>query len=231
MTVDLALAALVAGFARYGTSCTRAQPGNPHAEWSAHRCWPMYCILCLAPLVRETGALLVLGWCAWNVAHLRWRTAAAGVTCAVPALAWWVYVSHHTMRDGTAWIARYPFSGLIDRTLAGDSTPRLTAWLRAAGATENLALAGIWLALASGLVFAWRKRFGLIETTALVFAGFVSMVGKYDVWDSAYAAGAMAGIRVRQLVYIGPMLLVLPRIALQFQAQMTAAFRAAYPNG
>ena len=27
----------------------------------------------LAPLVRETGMLLVVGWCAWDLARRRWR--------------------------------------------------------------------------------------------------------------------------------------------------------------
>jgi hypothetical protein len=214
MTVDLVLAALTAGFIYY------------------RRPWA---ILLFAPLVRETGMLLIVGWCLWNALNRHWTRAAAGAACAIPTLAWWLYVQLHTPPDGTPWLTPIPFSGLIARTLAGDTTPSTTLWLRAAHLTENLALAGIWVAVACGLYLIWQRRYGLIEITIIAFTAFDSLLGRYDIWDTAYAVGrtmsplllllALLAMRDRRAIYATPVLLILPRLLLQYQAQLTAAFR------
>jgi hypothetical protein len=107
--------------------------------------------------------------------------------------------------------------------------------LRAAGATENLAAAGAWLAMGSGIYLAWRNRLGLAEVTAILLVAFASLLGKYDIWDSAYATGrtmspllvllALVGLKEQRFFYTLPLLMFLPRIALQFQAQITSALR------
>jgi hypothetical protein len=225
MTVDLPLAALTIGLLLYGAK-------NDHTSR-----WKLFAILCLAPLVRETGMLLVAGWCVWSAIQRRWKEVVMGAICAAPAIAWWVYVQSRTPPDSTQWLARYPFSGLVDQLLAGTSTPATTLWLRMAGVTEHLAFAGIVLSIVCCLLLVWRKRFGLPEITAILFAAFVSLLGRGDIWDSAYATGrtmspllivlALIGIRNRQFLLVLPMLLVLPRILLQFEAQILAAIRAA----
>ena len=68
--------------------------------------------------------------------------------CAVPTRAWWLYVAAHTPADGTGWLTPIPFSGLLARTINGDTGPTTTLWLRLAHYTEGVALAGIWLAIA-----------------------------------------------------------------------------------
>jgi hypothetical protein len=222
LTVDLVLAALTAGLVWY----TRSE--KPVR-------WPLYAIMCFAPLVRETGMILVVGWCVWNALNRRWRNTATGIACTLPTLAWWAWVQTHTPFDGTAWLGPYPFSGLIERTLAGDSTPATTAWLRLAHVTENLALAGIWLSIALAFYLISRRRFGIIEITTLAFVAFDSLLGKYDIWDTAYAVGrtmsplllllGLLALRDRRYVYAVPLAMILPRILLQYQAQLTAAIR------
>jgi hypothetical protein len=236
MTVDLALAALSIGFVRYGAG---RMGGTPVAavdrDGRVRSAWAVYGILLLAPLIRETGMLLVFGWCTWTMLQRRWKEIIAGAACALPAVGWWVYVHSRTVADGTAWLSRYPFSGLIERTVSGDATPSTTLWLRTAGVTENLAFAGIWIALFLGVYLAWRRRYGLLELTAILFVAFASLLGKYDIWDTAYAVGRtmspllvmllLIGMRERRIVYFLPVLMIFPRLALQYQAQLTAAFR------
>jgi hypothetical protein len=214
MTVDLVLAALTIGFIRFK---------HP---------WP---ILIYAPLVRETGLILIFAWCLWNAIHRRWKDAFLGALCAVPTLLWYLYVQLHTPPDGTAWLTPIPFSGLIARTLHGDTTPTTTLWLRAAHYSENLAIAGIWLALICGLYLLWQRRHGLLEISAIAFVVFDAFLGRYDLWDTAYAVGrtmspllvllGLLAIRDRRLIYAAPLFLILPRIALQYEAQLLAAVR------
>jgi hypothetical protein len=220
MTVDLALAALTIGLVRYGT-------GRPR--------WPVYAILCAAPLVRETGLVLVVGWCLYAALERRWRAAMIGAGCAAPVLAWWTYVSRHTAPDGTRWLSRYPFSGIVDRTIHGVPAAVSTRGLHAASILEEVALAGIWLALFLSLYLTWKRRCGLLEVVAVLFLAFAAALGKFDIWESAYAAGrtmsplvivlGLLALRDRRPGFAIPLLLILPRIALQYEAELRGALR------
>ncbi len=223
MTIDLPLAALAIGIALYAAS-----PVN-----TGGRNWAPYLMLAAAPLVRETGMVLILAWCVHWGLRRDWIAAGLGAGCAAPALAWWQYVQSHTPPDATAWLASYPFAGIIERTLNGIDHPTSTAWLQLAAMLEHVAIAGIWLAFALTAYLAWRRRLGLVEWTAILFTAFASLLGRWDIWASAYATGrtmspllimlgllALAG---RGWVYIVPLALILPRIALQYQAQWKLA--------
>jgi len=214
LTVDLVLASLTIGFIRF------------------RRPWA---ILLYAPLVRETGLVLIAAWCLWNALHRKWREAVIGAACAIPTLLWYLWGQLHTPPDGVAWLTPWPFSGLIARTLAGDSGPTTTLWLRAAHYSEGIALAGIWLALACGLWLLAKRPKGLLEITAILFVLFHSLIGRYDVWDTAYAAGrtmsphlillGLLAIRDRRPLFAAPLFLILPRLLLQYEAQLLAAVR------
>jgi len=216
MTIDLPLAALCIGLVLY-------------AERRA-----VYAILCAAPLIRETGMLLVIAWCVHAVIRRDLRGALLGAVSALPALGWWAYVQAHTPIDGTRWLARYPFSGLIERTLQGLDAGS-TLWLRAASIFEELALLGMWLALALAFHLAWKRRWGLIELSTITFAVFAATLGKLDLWSSAYATGrtqspllimlALLALRDRRWLPALPLLLVVPRIALQYEAQVKQMLR------
>jgi hypothetical protein len=221
MTIDLPLAALCIALVLYGSK------SGPQ--------WPIYSILCAAPLVRETGMVLVVAWCICSALRRRWSAALLGAACAAPAILWWAYVRSRLSMDGTPWLSQYPFSGLIERTIQGTGNPTFTAWLRVADAFEWLALAGIWFALLLALYFLFRRRPGLIELTTLVFMIFAATLGKYDIWASAYATGRtmsplliMLGIfalKERRYLFALPLLLILPRMALQYEAQLTGIIR------
>lgn len=180
MTVDLPLAALCLGFVWHGAHLDTV-PGPSR--------WPVYAILAAASLVRETGMVLVLAWCAYSALRRDWRAVGIGAVCALPALAWWAYVQAHTVPDGTAWLSRYPFSGIIERTLQGIHHPTSTPWLRTAASLEDVALTGIWLALLAAFYLLGARRWGLIEIACLAFAVFAAFLGRLDIWESAYATG------------------------------------------
>jgi hypothetical protein len=207
MTIDLPLAVLSLGLLRFAESRY------------------VFAILCAAPLIRETGILLVAGWVLWRLLGRRWKDALAGAACGIPALAWWLWVSAHTPADRTAWLAPWPFSGLLGYTLSIPAPGQISA----AFVTEMLALCGFWIALA--LPF-WllAKRRGLPELTAAMFLLFFSMFGRQDIWDSAYATGrtlspllillGWIALRDRFWIAAAPVLLILPRIALQYIAEL-----------
>lgn len=224
MTVDLPLAALAIGLALYVDS------PKPN--------WPVYVMLCAAPLVRETGMILVAAWCLYSAMRQNWRGLASGAACASPALAWWTYVQRHAPADSNIYLSAYPFSGIVQRTLRGTGDPTHTLWLRAANTLEWVALAGMWLALALALSLLFRRvreRLGFIELTAILFLGFAAVLGRFELWASAYATArsmspllimlGLLALERRSTVFAAPLLLVVPRIALQYEAQLKGVLR------
>lgn len=207
MTIDLPLAVLTVGLLRF--------PGSSY----------VFVILCAAPLIRETGILLVAGWVLWRLLAGHWKQALAGAACTLPALAWWLWVAANTTADGTRWFAQWPFAGLLSYSLSITAPDRISA----AFVTEMLALCGCWIALALPLWLVARRR-GLAELTALLFLLFFSMFGRQDIWDSAYATGrtlspllillGWTALRDRFWIATLPILLFLPRIALQYIAEL-----------
>ncbi|MSV35006.1 MAG: hypothetical protein EXQ47_05330 [Bryobacterales bacterium] len=225
MTIDLPLAALCIGLA------LRAE--------SSKTTWPAYVMLIAAPLIRDTGIILVAAWCLYSALQRDWRSLLLGVLSAMPALAWWAYVRAHTPADGNVYLARYPFGGILGQTLSGYTDPTHTLWLRAAYLLEWVALAGIWLALGLALYFgftALRSRHARwMELTAVLFAVFAASLNQLDLWASAYATGrtmspmlimlALLAWEWRRPMFALPLLLVAPRIALQYEAQLLGVLR------
>jgi len=223
MTIDLPLAALAIGMAWYGTR--RA----------------VYVILCAAPLIRETGLVLLAAWCVWRVMQKQWRAAGLGALCAAPFLAWWVYVDRHTPVDAVAtWTARYPFSGAVEQTMLTLREAVMQAGL--ASKLEVAAMAGVWLAFVLAGVLAIhflarhvavQQRWEFPELAAILFTLFAASIGNHEIWASAYATGrtmsplfvvlGLAGIHRGRWVYGLPILLVMPRIALQYAAEIKLA--------
>jgi len=220
MTVDLPLAALCVAFALYAASTNRTA---------------LYTVLAVAPLVRETGIILTAGWFVHAALRRDRRAMVLSAATAVPAIAWWGYVRSQTWADGTNWYGAYPLSGIIERTIAGSGIPPLSSWLQTAAILEEVANAGMWLAFALAGYLAWKRSTGYLELTAILFALFASMLGRLDIWTSAYAAGrtmsplllllGLLALRGRSWVFAAPLLLMLLRIALQYQAQLKAALQ------
>jgi hypothetical protein len=220
MTVDLPLAALTIGLLLYTHDDSRPRRSA-------------YAILAAAPLIRETGLILVLAWCAFFLLKRAWRPALAGAACTIPTFAWWLYVAQNTEPDQTAFASHYPFGGLLTWTPHALRAPTSVYGPRSAAALELLALAGIWIAFALAALLVVRRGWKLPELIAILFALFASWIGYQDIWASAYGIGrtlsplllalAWIALRDRRPVFALPLLLIVPRIALQFASEIKVA--------
>ena len=151
----------------------------------------------------------------------------------MPTFAWWAYVHRRLAIDGTQWLARYPFSGVVDRLVLGVGVPPTSEWLQSAALLEHVATAGIIVGIVLAVYLAWRRSTGLVELTVVLFVVFSSGLGKLDIWTSAYATGrtmspwllllGLLALKQRHWVYGVPLLLVLPRIAMQYDSLIRSA--------
>jgi hypothetical protein len=206
MPVDAALAALVVVFS----------VAEGPVLWMA---------AALAPLVRETGWVLIAAY-----AVMRWRRPWLPVSAAVPAAVWFAWVRLKSHPDATAWLSAIPFRGLIARTL--DVFPVLphTRWERIALSLDYLAVFGIWAALAVVLWMASNRDGSRLAVTAYLFAVVAASVSKADVWQDAYAFArtqsplliccALWGLAKRRWIALAPVGLTLPRLLFQLEPQL-----------
>ena len=140
------------------------------------------------------------------------------------------------MPDRTAFLSHYPFGGLLTWTAHALAAPAAVYGPRAGAALELLALGGIWVAFVLAAWLVAQRRWTLPELIAILFALFVSWIGYQDIWASAYGIGrtlsplliAMAWIalRDRRPVFALPLLMIVPRIALQFAAEIKVVLGA-----
>jgi len=223
MTVDVALTAFAAGFA-----------------WHVRRpSWRLFVILAAAILTRETGLLLLAGWCGYLVLARNWKGAARYSLAAVPALAWYAYVHAHTPAKvfpanliplGAVWNNFWHPAGY-------PATVRL-AWL--AVLSDRLALCGMLAAFALAVYWS-RKRWR--DPVVLATLGFVAM-GVFlqlpDIWTSVYNFGrvyspvllfvGLESLERGSWIALGPLALEWPRIGLQVGTQILGIFGVTGPR-
>jgi hypothetical protein len=210
LTVDVALAALCAGFALAAGS--RGGPG-------------LYVLLALAPLARETGVALAG---AWGIAQLTSRrigaAALTGLTL-VPFAAWAWIVHTRTPPDATSWFGSVPLGGLLARTVTLFPEPAPSMGLKLAAGLDYVALLGVWAAIALVAVELKRApREPLALAAALTLAIFV-FLAKQDIWSQSYGFArtlspaflllALLGVKRRNAVLAAPFALTVPRMAYQ----------------
>lgn len=231
MTVDVGLAALAAAWALAATR-------NSRRQWLA---------LVLAPLVRETGVLLIVA--AAMVALLRRRTvdAAFAAATALPAMAWFAFV-HVRTPPADYPNSLVPLSGIVRALLhpapyaagAPGATGLHGAW-RAIAPTamqvmDGLALVGIVLAFV--LAARWLRSEPRSPTAwaAALFALLGVFVQRPDNWAHVYDFGRVytpllmllafdQGLPRRQWVFLLPWAAILPRVLFQLTGPAMAMFR------
>ena len=169
MTIDLAREPCAWGFGLYAA----AEPS-----------WKVFPVLVLAPLVRETGLLLILGYCLFLLLKRHWIRALWCSTAAVPYLGWVLFVHRRTAPDFTTWVSFYPLSGLIHRTLQPVQYALSSRWVVTAAILDYAGVLGIWVALALTVTLAWR-RFGPIEIALAASTLAVTLATKPDIWSGA----------------------------------------------
>jgi hypothetical protein len=203
LVVDATLAALTVGFVYY------ARRGPP---------WKLYAVLACAILARETGFLLLAGYCL----YLLWRRLPARAllfgTAAVPALAWYAFVQTRTQGDVA------PQYGFLRVLL----TPKydLPAPLAALATTlDYLVIAGILLAIVLAIRFALTQPsepeaaagllFGLMTVWMLFWVELLDPYTYPRVLSPLAVLLALQGLRARAWIACVPAGALAARAALQ----------------
>lgn len=210
-TTDVALAALAVGFLVEGGALI----------------WP---ILVLAPLARETGAILIAAYALHAALRREWRRAAVAALASLPWIIWLAYVARRTPADATVFASWVPFSGLMDRTLHPIQDSVATGWLLRAAILEYVGVLGMWAAVALTVVLLWKGKRDLTTCAAALFAAvFVAFLGQPQAWSGVYSFGrtmsplliwlAMAGVASGRWMFLAPLAMALPRILFQLAPQ------------
>ena len=215
--MDVALAALTAGFALYSA---RGEPS-----------WKLWAVLAAAPLARETGLLLAAGYGVWALGERRWARAAGSAAALVPLAAWSAYIALRSAPDLTSHLGATPFAGIAWRALHPLSYPVTSAWLRNAAALDYLAFLGV----VGAMLLALRRRPDPLWTASALFAIALAFVSHPQVWAEAYAFGrvaspllvllGMAALRDRWWWGLGPLAMAAPRVLWQLLPQAKAILR------
>jgi hypothetical protein len=143
MLVDGALCALFAGYL-YHLRLGR---------WRA-----VYIITLLAPLVRETGYLLLGGVFLAALAEKQWKRILVFSTAAAPGLLWSWYVAAHTAPSFAYRIINRPVSGLFVRLFTVRAYPANGLARPVILTADFLAIAGFILSLAMAAKWIWSRQ-------------------------------------------------------------------------
>jgi hypothetical protein len=185
MTVDVALAALCVAFVRYTRKPSPVR---------------LYVTLLLAPLVRDSGALLVAAQFGYDLFGKRWRRAAWHATAILPAAAWYVYVWKHVSAMGAVhteqsfrvlpgWMFKYPGVGIFMELFRPVQYP-FGPWLnRALQCADALALCGFLALLISGVWSLRRRPWDVEQWGILGFFLLALATSTPTFWRQVYSYG------------------------------------------
>lgn len=212
MTVDVALAALAAGFVLYSDAP-----------------WKVFAILVCAALTRETGLLLTAGYGVFLVSRRRFADVVWTAASALPAIFWYMYVNAHVPAQPLPEVGSLiPLGGWIERVAhaAVYPLPRLQAL--AAIELDYVALAGVALMLGHTVWLAWSRRWNARAAAIYTFAAAIIFIGSQSVWQDAFSFGRvvtplmllLAAEDASPRLAFAPMALVDARIGLNFLKQI-----------
>ncbi len=222
MTVDVALAALVAGFAWYAFTGSR---------------WKLFVVLMAAALARETAFPLIGGYTLFLLWKRRFADAARAALSTLPALLWFAFLMRRAaslpVRDFMSWA---PMSGWLQRVLHPVVYPVSASLTAVAVIFDYVALAGILWAFVAAARMTWRRR--IVEETAGVYSLglFSAFLNRGEMWEVvSYAAGrvltpfllitAIAEFSGGPWLALGPILLVDARLSLDLATQIVGVAR------
>ena len=222
MTVDVALAALWAGFAVYVARGLR---------------WQLYLLLAAAPLVRETGLVMIAACCLWALWHKDVTRAVRSVAAVVPYLDWHLYLQQSLSPDVSPWVA-FQFRGLFAAIVHPFPYPWSTAVTRVVIAADYMAAAGALAAIILSFRLGVKKSCGLLEFATVLEGAAASVLvpfGSWDLWVHVYGYArvlsplfillALRSLSRRSWRDLLPIPLLMPRIGLQFHGQVLTVLR------
>ena len=215
MTVDIALAALCAGFVLL---ITTGRTG-----------WPLYTLLVLAGLVRDTGMLLAAAFAIWLLTRKQWGHATLFATAVLPTLAWYLFVASRTPPfpgDGQfSWPLAGPFHFVL-HPAPYRLAPLLTLFVQS---LDLLAVCGLMLALFLPI---WLVRRGARAPERWAMILFVVTAQLLWVWGDWREVGSCARVLSPLLFLLAiesfgtrwrlgllPLLMALPRIGVELGSQ------------
>jgi hypothetical protein len=220
MTVDIALAALVCGFALY---VGRAPV------------WRVAVLLACAALTRETALPIVAGYAVYLVTRKQFRAAVLIAASTLPAAAWFVYVGGMESSPVISYATWVPFAGFIERVVHPSSYSG-AAWKTViAMACDYLALAAVAITLALGVRLALARKWE--PQTAAVYGLAIAaiFIGSRGVWEEADAFGrvltpllvltALQFVDRRPWLAFAPMVMMDAPIALTLWQQAAVVMR------
>lgn len=210
LTVDVGLAALCVGFVWF-------------LDTGRER--PLYAVLLCAPLVRETGFLLLAAYVAALAIERQFARAAIFCTAALPTAAWYWFVARHSI-PAPVLLSAAPFAGYLQRILHPVIYPFTGFAAAVTTALDYVGLAGAAMAFLWGLLPLFKKDWSAVAIVAYAFVALAALLNLAQFWTDAYGFGrtltplflllALRAIRDRRLTAALPVLLVIPRIAMQF---------------
>jgi len=133
----------------------------------------VYIITLLAPLVRETGFLLLAGVLLAALAERQWRRMLVFSTAATPALLWSWYVTAQTAPSQVYGIFGRPVFGLFVRLFTLRADPA-SGFVRPVILTVDfLAMAGFILCLAMAARWIWSRKEERLAASSITVGCFV----------------------------------------------------------
>ena len=214
MVIDVSLAALTAGFIWYAGQKAPVQ---------------LFAVLACAVLARETGILLLAGWCGWLLYRRQILRAILYAAAAVPAALWALFVTMHTGQPGPVWLSPIPLYGIV-YTFGHPFhyPPGLMEHLLVP--LDRLGLIGMLAAMVFVFRDAVRPTVRDHKTfAALAFAVLALFLAGGDVWPEVAAFGrnftplllivTISGIPWPKWPRFIPLLLIDPRIGIIYATQ------------
>jgi hypothetical protein len=219
LVTDGALAALAAAFVLY---------------WERPS-WRMVLILATATLVRDTGFLLLAGYCGRLLLERRWAMAVRYALCGVPALAWYLYLWAHTVPYapilGVAWFPSALAAGFTNPLVYPPGTP----FIPVLHAADLLVAAGLALGFCLTALLIFRGRLFPENLAGIFFVILGTLYFPQHVYDSGRVFTPMLlflgiqALRGGSFLWLTPWLAVVPRVGMQMAPQILGVLRCAAP--
>lgn len=179
----------------------------------------------LAPLVKETGLVLVCAAVLADLWRRQYRRAMISATAALPSMAWFAYVEVRTSSPEPIGLLTIPFLGIVRRMFTFRELP--DAVLQAAFRAVDL-LSILGFATTLWLAWRWIRKDGITATTLLMstFLVMALVVGERDHMNDAYGYARpvspllfyvmLRGLAARDWRYLVPPLLVTLSVLIYF---------------
>jgi hypothetical protein len=217
MTADIALAAFTAGFAYYAF-----EPTEKNA-------WKILVILTCAVLTRETALPMIAGCLAYFASRRRFRMALLTAATALPAAAWYVYLSKLERSAAPDYVDWIPFAGFANR-IFNPSHYSLSQWKSVVVQLgDYFALAGVAIAMILALRLAFRHRWDPRACAIYALALAIVFLRSRSVWEEVYAFGRVFSpflllitldeLRANPWLAISPFILTAVRMTLNLAGQ------------